>query len=175
MVAIARRTATNSCQSFQPHRLLPDDGATMLPPTADDIPPPRTMRVTWELTLSSILQGVQVVALLCALVYWFVVNAQRGSENERRLTDLQTNVSQQMGDVRQTLAVGLNDMRQQLNSLPDTRARLDQSERRFADLDARHAGFDARITALEHDLIQLRSDIAAITRASNVPLPGGRH
>jgi hypothetical protein len=147
----------------------------MLPPGADDDTPPRTVRVTWELTLSSILQGVQVVALLCALVYWFVVNAQRGSENERRLTDLQTSFSQQMGDVRQTLAVGLNDMRQQLNSLPDTRARLDQSERRFADLDARHAGFDARITALEHDLIQLRGDINAITRASNVPLPGGRH
>jgi hypothetical protein len=65
-------------------------------------------------------------------------------------------------------------MRQQLNSLPDTRARLDQMERRFADSDARHAGLDARVTALEHQAIELRSDLNAVTRASNVPLPGGR-
>lgn len=139
-----------------------------------DAHPARTVRVTWEITLSSILQGVQVVALLCALVYWFVVNAQRGSENERRLAEFQTSVSQQIGDLRQTMAVGLNDMRQQLNSLPDTRARLDQVEHRLAELDARHSGFDARITALEHQLVELRSDMTAITRASNVPLPGGR-
>jgi hypothetical protein len=34
-------------------------------------------RVAWEFSLTSILQVVQVVALLCALVYWFVVNANR--------------------------------------------------------------------------------------------------
>jgi septal ring factor EnvC (AmiA/AmiB activator) len=144
------------------------------PEDADTRPPGRSIRITWELSLTSILQGIQLVALLCALVYWFVVNAQRGADNERRLAELQASFSQQIGEVRQTLSAGLNDMRQQLNSLPDTRARLDQAERRFADLDARHAGVDARITALERQAIELRSDLNAITRASNVPLPGGR-
>jgi uncharacterized protein involved in exopolysaccharide biosynthesis len=87
---------------------------------------------------------------------------------------MQASFSQQIGDLRQTVAGGLNDMRQQLNSLPDTRARLDQAERRFADTDAKHAGLDARITALEHQTIELRSDLNAVTRASNVPLPGAR-
>jgi hypothetical protein len=65
-------------------------------------------------------------------------------------------------------------MRQQLNSLPDARARLDQAERRLADTDARFAGFEARISGMERQVIELRSDMNAITRASNVPLSGGR-
>ncbi len=134
----------------------------------------RAVRVTWEFSLTAILQAVQVIALLSALVYWFVVNAQRGADNERRLAELQSNVSQQITEVRQTIAGGLSDMRQQLNSLPDTRARLDQAERRLADMDARVAGFEARITGMEHQVIELRSDMNAITRASNVPLVGGR-
>jgi TolA-binding protein len=134
----------------------------------------RSVRLTWEFSFAAILQGVQVVALLSALVYWFVVNAQRGADNERRLAELQSNVSQQIGEVRQTITVGLTDMRQQLNSLPDTRARLDQAERRLIDMDSRLAGFEARITGMERQAIELRSDMNAITRASNVPLAGGR-
>jgi septal ring factor EnvC (AmiA/AmiB activator) len=134
----------------------------------------RAVHVTWEFSLTAVLQWVQVIALLSALVYWFVVNAQRGADNERRLAELQSNVSQQIGEVRQTIAVGITDMRQQLNSLPDTRARLDQAERRLADMDARTAGFEARITGMERQTIELRSELNAVTRASNVPLPGGR-
>ena len=134
----------------------------------------RSVRLTWEFSFAAVLQGVQVVALLSALVYWFVVNAQRGSDNERRLAELQSNVSQQIGEVRQTITVGITDMRQQLNSLPDTRARLDQAERRLIDTDSRLAGFEARITGMERQAIELRSDMNAITRASNVPLAGGR-
>lgn len=136
--------------------------------------PGRAARITWEFSLSAILQAVQVIALLSALVYWFVVNAQRGSDNERRLAELQSSVSQQIGEVRQTITIGLTDMRQQLNSLPDTRARLDQAERRLIDMDSRLAGFEARITGMERQAIELRSDMNAITRASNVPLAGGR-
>ena len=134
----------------------------------------RSARVTWELSFASIMHAVEVVALLCVLVYWFVTNAQRGTENERHLAELQASFSAQLGDLRQTLTGGLNDVRQQLNSLPDTRARLDQAERRAADLDARYTGVDSRITTLERQTIELRSDLNAVTRASNVPLPGVR-
>jgi septal ring factor EnvC (AmiA/AmiB activator) len=134
----------------------------------------RAVHVTWEFSLAAVLQWVQAIALLSALVYWFVVNAQRGTDNERRLAELQSNVSQQIGEVRQTITGGLNDMRQQLNSLPDTRARLDQAERRLIDTDSRLAGFEARITGMERQAIELRSDMNAITRASNVPLAGSR-
>jgi flagellar motility protein MotE (MotC chaperone) len=129
-------------------------------------------RVVWEFSLVVLLQAVQVAALLIALVYWFVVNANRGEDNQRRLAELQANVSAQISDLRQAVAGGLGDVRQQIGSLPDQRARLDQAERRLAEVDARYAGADARVTAFEHQLIELRSDMNAITRASNVPLPG---
>ena len=136
--------------------------------------PGRSVRVAWQFSLTSILRAAQVTSLVFALAYWFVVYTQRIADNERRLAELQTSMAQQIGELRQTFARGLTDMRQQLSALPDQRSRLDKAERRFADLDARHAGFDARITALEHQVIELRSDMNAITRASNVPLPGGR-
>ncbi|HEY2132876.1 MAG TPA: hypothetical protein VGH36_07870 [Acetobacteraceae bacterium] len=130
-------------------------------------------RVVWEFSLVVLMQAIQVAALLIALVYWFVVNANRGEDNQRRLAELQANVSAQITELRQAVAGGLGDVRLQIGSLPDQRARLDQAERRFTELDTRNSGFDTRITAVERQLIELRSDMTAITRASNVPLPGG--
>jgi hypothetical protein len=129
-------------------------------------------RVVWEFSIITVMQGVQVAALLIALVYWFVVNASRGEDNQRRLAELQSNVSAQITELRQAMSVGIGDVRQQIGSLPDQRARLDQAERRFSDIDARQAAFDTRVAATERQLIELRSDVNSITRASNVPLPG---
>jgi ABC-type transport system involved in cytochrome bd biosynthesis fused ATPase/permease subunit len=131
-------------------------------------------RVVWEFSFAVLMQAVQVAALLIALVYWFVVNANRGEDNQRRLAEMQANVSAQIADLRQAVAGGLGDVRLQIGTLPDQRARLDQAERRFTEIDTRNAGFDTRITAVEHQVIELRSDMTAITRASNVPLPGAR-
>jgi hypothetical protein len=65
-------------------------------------------------------------------------------------------------------------VRAQIGSLPDQRTRLDQAERHLTELDTRHGGSEARIIAVEHQLMDLRSDLNAMTRASSVPLPGGR-
>src|SRR5207248_5078556 len=99
-------------------------------------------RVVWEFSIITVMQGVQVAALLIALVYWFVVNASRGEDNQRRLAELQSNVSAQITELRQAMSVGIGDVRQQIGSLPDQRARLDQAERRFSDIDARQAALD---------------------------------
>jgi chromosome segregation ATPase len=131
-------------------------------------------RVVWEFSIITVMQGVQVAALLIALVYWFVVNASRGEDNQRRLAELQSNVSAQISELRQTVAGGIGEVRQQIGSLPDQRARLDQAERRFSEIDGRQAAFDTRVAAAERQLIELRSEVNAITRASNVPLPGAR-
>ncbi len=131
-------------------------------------------RVVWEFSVVAIMQGVQVAALVIALIYWFVVNANRGEENQRRLGELQSNVSGQIAELRQAVAVGLGVVRQQLGALPDQRARLDQAERRISDVDARYGSIDARIGAVERQAVELRSDLNAITRASSVPLPGAR-
>jgi flagellar motility protein MotE (MotC chaperone) len=137
--------------------------------TEQALPP---ARVVWDINLTTIIQALQVVALLVALVYWFVVNANRGEENQRRLSELQANVSAQIAEVRQAVAVGLTDVRQQLSALPDQRARLDQVERRIADVDARYATLQARVEGLDRQTVELRSDLNSITRASNVPLQG---
>ena len=120
------------------------------------------------------MQALQVAALLIALVYWFVLNANRGEDNQRRLAELQSNVSAQIAEVRQAVAVGLGDVRQQLNALPDQRARLDQAERRLADLDAHYGNLETRVSTMERQMAELRSDMNSITRASSVPLPGTR-
>jgi hypothetical protein len=80
-------------------------------------------RVVWEFSLVVLLQAVQVVALLVALVYWFVVNANRGEDNQRRLAELQSNVSGQITELRQALANGLGDVRLQMLSPRRLRSR----------------------------------------------------
>ena len=57
-------------------------------------------------------------------------------DDQRRLSELQANVSSQITDVRQAVSGGLSDVRVQIGSLPDQRARLDQAERRLAESDA---------------------------------------
>ena len=78
--------------------------------------PGQRLRVVWEFSLVALLQGIQVASLLIALVYWFVLNANRGQDNERRLAELQASVSGQITELRQAVAVGLSDVRQQLNA-----------------------------------------------------------
>jgi hypothetical protein len=131
-------------------------------------------RVLWKSCMAALLWTVQVAALLIALFYWFVINANRDEANRRRLSDLQLDVSVHIAELRQTVATGLGEMRLQLDALPEMRARLDPTERQVANLEARHAQLDTRITTLERQLGDLRSDMSAITRASNVPLPGTR-
>jgi flagellar motility protein MotE (MotC chaperone) len=131
-------------------------------------------RLVWDLNVSTIIQAIQVIAFLIAVVYWFVTNANRGVENQQRLAELQASVSSQISEVRQVVAVGLTDVRQQLSSLPDQRARLDQVERRIADVDARYSTLQNKAEVLDRQMLELRSDLNSITRASSVPLPGGR-
>jgi hypothetical protein len=132
------------------------------------------VRMVWEFSLAVLMQAAQVAALAVALVYWFMSNANRGEDNQRRLAEFQTSVSAQITELRQAVAGGLGDVRAQIGSLPDQRTRLDQAERHLTELDTRHGGSEARIIAVEHQLMDLRSDLNAMTRASSVPLPGGR-
>ena len=128
-------------------------------------------RIVWEFSASAVLQGVQVVALLIALVYWFVVNVNRGEENQRRMADLQLNVTLQITELRQTVSIEVANVRQQLNALADTRARLELADKRIVDAEVRYNNVDARLTAIERQMVAVRSDMSSITRASNVPLP----
>jgi hypothetical protein len=130
--------------------------------------------VAWKSYMAALLWALQVNALMTAIVYWFVINANHDEANQRRLGDLQLDVSAQIAELRRTVATGLGDLRLQLDALPDMRARTDLGERQVANLDARHNQIDTRMTTLEHQVVELHNDMGAITRASNVPLPGTR-
>jgi chaperonin cofactor prefoldin len=44
----------------------------------------------------------------------------------------------------------------------------------LADLDAHYGNLETRVSTIERQMAELRSDINSITRASSVPLPGTR-
>jgi multidrug resistance efflux pump len=130
--------------------------------------------VAWKSYMTALLWAMQVTALMIAIVYWFVINANHDEASQRRLGDLQLDVSAQIAELRHTVATGLGDLLPQLDVLPDMRARTDLGERQVANLDARHNQIDTRMTTLEHQVVELHNEMGAITRASNVPLPGTR-
>jgi hypothetical protein len=129
-------------------------------------------RVLRDFGLITVLQGIQIAALLFALVYWFVSDANRGEENQRRLEALQVSVSGQITELHEAVSTGLGELRQDLNALADTRARLDQAERRVAEMDARQVNLDTRTTTFERQMVDMHSDLVSISKASSVLLPG---
>jgi hypothetical protein len=64
-------------------------------------PPIPRVRMVWEFSLAVVMQAAQVAAMMVALVYWFVSNANRGEDNQRRLAEFQTNVSGQITELIQ--------------------------------------------------------------------------
>jgi hypothetical protein len=147
-------------------------GGTLTPNETEQADP--RWPVVWKSYMAALLWALQITALMVALVYWFVINANRDEANQRRLGDLQLDVTAQITELRQTVATGLADVRQQLDALPDIRSRIDLADRQVTTLDTRHAQLDARMTTLEHQLVELHAEIGAMTRASSVPLPGTR-
>ena len=147
-------------------------GGTLTPSETEQADP--RWPVVWKSYMAALLWALQITALMVALVYWFVINANRDEANQRRLGDLQLDVTAQITELRQTVATGLADVRQQLDALPDIRSRIDLADRQVTTLDKRHAQLDARMTTLEHQLVELHAEIGAMTRASSVPLPGTR-
>ena len=105
-------------------------GGTLTPSETEQADP--RSPVVWKSYMAALLWALQITALLIALVYWFVINANRDEANQRRLGDLQLDVSAQITELRQTVATGLGDVRQQLDALPDMRSRIDLAERQVA-------------------------------------------
>ncbi|WP_428485930.1 hypothetical protein [Rhodopila sp.] len=117
---------------------------------------------------------VTVSAVLCSLVAWIVTGNNRSEQSTRDLATVQTTVSSQIADLRTVVSSGLQDVRQQISTLPDQRAKLEQVERRLADLDAKLNTEDQQMAALERSTIECRADINTLLRAANGPLVPGR-
>ncbi|WP_428485866.1 hypothetical protein [Rhodopila sp.] len=125
------------------------------------------MKFNSELNLGTL---VTAGAVLCSLVAWVVTGNNRSEQSTRDLATVQTAVSNQIADLRTAITAGLLDVRQQISTLPDQRARLEQVERRLGDLETKLNNEDQRMAVLERSTIESRADINTLLRAANGPL-----
>src|SRR5450631_2111565 len=88
--------------ALRPMEHLPDEALAM----HHTGPPIPRVRMVWEFSLAVVMQAAQVAAMMVALVYWFVSNANRGEDNQRRLAEFQTNVSGQITELIQCCNTG---------------------------------------------------------------------
>ena len=125
------------------------------------------MKFNSELNIGTL---VTAGAVLCSLVAWIVTGNNRSEQSAHDLATVQSAVSNQIADLRTVITAGLMDVRQQISTLPDQRAKLEQVERRLADLEAKGNNQDQQMAALERSTIESRADINTLLRAANGPL-----
>jgi hypothetical protein len=113
---------------------------------------------------------VTASAVLCSLAAWLVTAHARDQQSVRDLATVQGAVSAQISDLRNVISTGLVDVHQQISTLPDQRAKLDQVERRLADIDAKLNNEDQHLGLLERATIETRADLNTLMRAANAPL-----
>ena len=134
----------------------------------DDTSARRTngLRINYEVSLGAILQA-SVVA--CGLVGWAVTSANRSDQAQHDLTTMQQTVSGQITDLRSLISSGLADVRAQIQTLPDQRARLDQAERRMSEVSTALGVVDSRLRAVEQSVAELNAQLGSIGQASRRP------
>jgi septal ring factor EnvC (AmiA/AmiB activator) len=113
---------------------------------------------------------VTASAVLCSLAAWLVTARARDEQSVRDLATVQGAVSAQISDLRSVISTGLVDVHQQISTLPDQRAKLDQVERRLSDMEAKLNNEDQHLGLLERATIETRADLNTLMRAANAPL-----
>lgn len=129
------------------------------------------MRFSSEINLGALIQASIV---LCGLIAWAVTSANRSEQAGRDLTTLQTSMSAQLVDLRGAVTAGLTELRQQISTLPDQRAKLESEERELNEVEARLNNADQRMGVLERTTIETRADINQLLRAANMPPAAGK-
>ncbi len=125
------------------------------------------MKFNSELNIGTL---VTAGAVLCSLVAWIVTGNNRSEQSTHDLATVQSAVSNQIADLRTVITAGLMDVRQQIITLPDQRAKLEQVERRLTDVEAKLNNQDQHIGLLERSTIETRADVNTLLRAANGPL-----
>jgi septal ring factor EnvC (AmiA/AmiB activator) len=129
------------------------------------------VRFNAEFNLGHILQAI---VLGCGLAAYLVTTNTKGEQAARDLVALQQEVKSQITDLRGAVQQSSADVRQQIASLPDQRAKLEGAESRLKELAARIDTDSQRVSAIERSLIETRSDVNQVLRALQMPLPGAQ-
>ena len=139
------------------------------PPNGEAAAEPSGFRVTWDINIATV---ITLLGFLGTGMY-FVATARTGAEQAvRDSARLEGEIAKTQG----LISSGLSDLRAQIATLPDQRARLEELERRETEHDRWRAIVDARLGDQRELLSQLKTVVEAIQRASDVTLtaPGAR-
>lgn len=83
----------------------------------------------------------------------------------RTANETRTQVAKDLADIKNTLDLGLRDLRLQIAALPDVSARLAAVERRLDSIERMEGSRDIRIGNLEARAVQNRADIDNLQRS----------
>lgn len=113
---------------------------------------------------------LNALVMLVGLTAWAVTVHNQADQSSRELVRLEASMTDKISDLHNATMSGLADVRNQLATLPDQRARIDGLERRAADLDTRIGSLGSIIAAQEQSEAQSRADINAMLRTLNQPI-----
>jgi hypothetical protein len=113
---------------------------------------------------------VTTSAVMCSLAAWLLTVYARDERSVHDLATVQNTVSAQITDLRTVISTGLVDVHQQISTLPDQRAKLEQVERRLTEIENKLNNGDQHLGLLERSTIEMRADVNILMRAANAPL-----
>ncbi len=116
----------------------------------------------------------QTILLVGTIAVWAVGKGALTDQNQSQITQLRDDLSGQIRELKTTVQQGQTALQAQIQDLPTDRAQLAEHGREITTIQRTIDVLSDRIGGIDGRVIQLRSDLDNVTRASSVPLLPGR-
>jgi hypothetical protein len=133
---------------------------------------PSAFRITWDINIATVF----VLLSFLGTAMYFIATARTGAEQAVRD---EARLEGEIGKTQGLITTVAADLRAQIATLPDQRARLEELERREGDHDRWRATVDTRLgdqrdllSQERSELDAMRRDVESMRRASEVNLDG---
>ena len=127
--------------------------------------------VKWEAGISP--RDILYAGAFLVAVSGYIFNASgKADQTAKDLASLQTDMRTTISGVQREVREGISNIRSDIATLPDQRARLISVERRLSEGDARDVAQDARIGNIERQTIETAAQVNNLRAASAITLPG---
>lgn len=121
------------------------------------------LRFTLDLSFSTLVHIAQVLAVIGGIIWALVEFRVTNDRRERDAAARQEATERKLGEMEQVFRSTAGDMRGQLATLPDQKARLDQIERKQAEaedkIDDQRDKFEQRLDAIVQQVAALRTEL----------------
>lgn len=136
---------------------------------------PTGLGIEWKVNVTTVV----TVLITVGSAMYFVANtrsmAEQASRESHQIAEITAKESMRLENEikasRESIQSGLGDIRQAIASLPDQRARVDELVRNAQQQELWRAATEARLQDTREGLINVRAQLEAIQRASNIPIP----